>query len=85
MLQYFVAIHVRHHDVEQHEVKGVYLQHFQGLPPVFGGGYHVAMTFQLARHHVAIGFDVIDDQQESLCCAGGQFARRRVFQGCFGG
>ena len=45
-------------------------QHFQRLSPVFGGGYHVALTLQPAREDVAIGFDVIHDQQETLRRAG---------------
>ena len=65
-LEHFVAIHFRHHDVEQHEVEGVRAQHFQRLSPVFGGGDRVALTLQPAREHVAVGFDVIHDEHESL-------------------
>ena len=43
-LKHFVAIHFRHHDVEQHEVEGVHAQPFQRLSPVFGGGYRVTLT-----------------------------------------
>ena len=62
-LQHFVAIHFRHHDVEQHQVEGLRAQHFQRLPSVFGGGDRVALPLQAAREHVAIRFDVIHDEQ----------------------
>jgi hypothetical protein len=36
--QHLVAVYVRHHDVEQHEIERSRIEQLQGLPAVGGGG-----------------------------------------------
>lgn len=72
-LQHFVAIHMRHHNVEQHDIERPRRDHFQSLATIFGALNTMPLALQAARQQIAIGFVVIDNQQQAT------FAQRLFF------
>ena len=67
MLQHLVAVHVRHHDVEQNQVELLRAQQLQRLPAVVGRReVRIALALQPARERVAIVLVVVDHEERSL-------------------
>src|SRR5271157_3678524 len=61
----FVAVHARHFDVEQDDVRQVLLQQRHRIHTVFGGQYPHAVALQQALGHTSHGYRVVHDQSES--------------------
>ena len=61
LFQYLIAVHLRHHDIEQNKVERIRLDHLQPEPPVFRNG----------------GFMAIRLQQESTAYPGSSRCRQR--------
>jgi len=66
-----VAIHLRHHDVQQDQVGLVYNDHLEGLLAA-GGDLHQVVAFQRLHQHPAVCRNVIDDQHPGFRIMGGQ-------------
>ena len=62
LLQDLVAVHLRHQDVQEHEVEGLGPQPLEGLAPVLGGERRVALAHQTPRDHVAVDLVVVHHQ-----------------------
>jgi hypothetical protein len=58
--EHFVAVHFRHHDVEEHEIDLGVAQMIERRLPARRDHDCVALPPQLAREHVAIRFNVVD-------------------------
>ena len=68
--QHLVAIHVRHHDVEQHEIEWLGIEQLQGLPAVGrGGDVQIALAGKPAAQGEAIVVDVVDDEKRGVAMA----------------
>src|SRR5258707_10071167 len=63
MPEHFIAVHLRHQDVQQEQIKRRAAHHFDGLPPVFGGYHVIALTLQMAAQHFAILCVVVYNEQ----------------------
>ena len=68
------AVHLRHHQIEQHQIEIVDLQEAERLPPALGGGDPVPVPGQAARQQGAVGLHVVDHQD----VAGFDFAALRL-------
>ena len=67
MFEHFVAVHVRHHDVEQDQVERLSLQALQRLAPVVGSReVLIALPVQTARQRVTIVLVIVDDQERGV-------------------
>ncbi len=62
-LQHLEAVHLRHHDVEEHEVDLARAEDFEGLAAVDGHRDLVAEGAQAPRQQVAVDLHVVDDEQ----------------------
>ena len=64
-LQHLVAVHLRHHDVEQDQIEGACGQKVQRVPSV-RGRHHVVVAppFQPPCQRVAVVLVVVDDEQD---------------------
>jgi hypothetical protein len=63
--QHLVAVHVRHHDVEQHGVELTLAHQAQRVAAVAGGDDVMALASEAAGEDVAVGRVVVDDEQPS--------------------
>jgi hypothetical protein len=70
VLQQLEAVHLRHHDVEQHQVVRRGLEHRQRIAAVDRGLDRVALALQAAREHVAVHFVVVHDEHARRVGAG---------------
>jgi hypothetical protein len=75
-LEHFVAVHLRHHDIEEDEIDFGGPQLIECCLPARGDDNRVALPPQLPREHVAIRFDVIDHQHDSLRRVGCEIRER---------
>jgi hypothetical protein len=71
-LEDLIAVQLRHHDVEQHEVEGLGAQDLEGLGAV-GGHRQVAITeaLETSREHVPVVGVVVDDEEREGVVAHG--------------
>src|SRR5262249_18181696 len=66
-LQHLVSVQVRHHDVQQYEVKGLRAQKVERFVPIGCSGYVViALDIELQGERVAIVLVVIDNEQRRV-------------------
>ena len=56
------AVQVRHHDVEQDQVKRLVLDQVERHPTVFGGRDAVAMELETATEHVTVELFIVDQE-----------------------
>ncbi len=61
-LQDLVAVHLRHQDVEQHEVEGLPSHPVESLAPVRRAGHRRPLALQPALQHVPVHLVVVDDE-----------------------
>ena len=67
MLEHLVAIHLGHHDVEQHNVEILLFYEFQRLAAAFRGGeIRISEAFKSACQGIAIVFVIVYDEQGGL-------------------
>src|SRR5262249_3031037 len=80
--EHLVAVHVRHHDVEQHEIEPPGVEQVQSLTGVGGrGDVEIALACQPSAQRESIVLDIVDDEQRGFGvahddpCSGGTSAR----------
>src|SRR5262249_14213804 len=68
--EHLVAVHVRHHDVEQHEIERPGVEQLQGLPPIGGGSdVEIALAGKPAAQRKSIVLDVVNYEQRGFAVA----------------
>src|SRR5271169_5340284 len=60
----FIAVHARHFDVQQDDVRLVLLQQRHRIHAVLGGQYPHAVAFKQALGHAPHGYRIVDDQRK---------------------
>ena len=62
-LEHLEAVHLRHHDVEEHEIDRARREDLERRASVDGGLDLVAQRLEPPGEEVAVGLDVVDDQE----------------------
>jgi hypothetical protein len=65
-LQYLKSAHVRHVDIEENEVKGLPIDQLKRSRPAIGLGDLKSTTLETPRKDVAIGADIVDDEDRGF-------------------
>jgi len=63
MLQDLVSVHLRHHDVEDHQVEALRFDNLQRLPSVCGHSNGVPLALNMAGKQVAVHLVVVNYEQ----------------------
>ena len=68
--EHLVTVHIRHHDVEEHEIVWLGLQQLQGLPAIGSGrDIQISLAGEPSRQRETIVLDVVDYQQRGVAIA----------------
>jgi len=82
MLADGIAVHIRHHDVEQYQIRDLFAHVFQCFCPAFGDAEPV-FPVQLADEYPQVGGIIVHDEDKGLFVF--RFHKQRLHHSVSGG